>query len=77
MIKLFFKYKVHILLVAAAMLPVDVIYRMLVLAAMWCVYSTYIVWLNYRNRRAIKYALRDAECRKRMLRINKKISRGL
>lgn len=75
--KLILRYKVHILLVVSAMLPVDVIYRMLVLASMWCIYSTYIVWLSYRNERAIKYALRDAKCRKRMLNANKKISREL
>lgn len=71
------KYKVHMLIGAVALMPVDVIFRVIVYGIMWSIYTTYFVWKEYRYSREIEMAFKDAECRRKVLKANKVISKGL
>lgn len=71
------KYKVHILIGVVALMPVDVICRIAMYGIMWSIYTTYFVWKEYRHSRELEMAFKDAQCRRKVLKANNVISKGL
>lgn len=62
---------------AVALMPVDVIVRVIMYGLMWSIYTTYFVWKEYRCSREIEMAFKDAQCRRKVLKANNVISKGL